>query len=192
MVVLTQPRVAPQATLTTRLSALLYDTQFESELVGHPNRGWVSWLIKSIQDGVHIGYKGVRYSQQAKNLRSSHIHPEAELSKELTAGCIAGPYLVSPFRNTRCSGLGAVPKKNGKWRMIMHLSACHVKFGPPSNRFRVERIFQFLARNFVPRCYIRAAMCTLVSSQQRKTSHCYTKEGCEKTGGKLIVNNHGE
>ena len=127
MVVLTQPRVAPTSNPDNQaICTPLRHSQFESELVGHPNRGWVSWLIKSIQDGVHIGYKGVRYSQQAKNLCSSHIHPEvieAELSKELTAGRIAGPYLVSPFHNTRCSGLGAVPKKNGKWRMIMHLSA---------------------------------------------------------------------
>ena len=35
----------------------------------------------------------------------------------------AGPYLSPPFADLHCSGLGVVPKKNGKLRPIHHLSA---------------------------------------------------------------------
>ena len=83
-------------------------------------------MIFSIRNGVQIGYDGSRYSLKAKNLFSSRIHPEAieaELAKEVAAGHVAGPYPTPPFQNTRCSVLGAVPKKGDKWKMIMHLSA---------------------------------------------------------------------
>ena len=83
-------------------------------------------MIFSIRNGLQIGYDGSRYSLKAKNLFSSRIHPEAikaELAKEVAAGRVVGSYPTPPFQNTRCSGLGAVPKKGGKWRMIMHLSA---------------------------------------------------------------------
>ena len=33
-----------------------------------------------------------------------------------------GPYPTLSIPNVRCAGLGIVPKKGGKWRMIMHLS----------------------------------------------------------------------
>ncbi len=62
----------------------------------------------------------------APNLTSSYQHPlvvEAELQKELSAGRIRGPFQFRPLPLLRCSGLGVVPKKAHKWRMIMHLSA---------------------------------------------------------------------
>ena len=36
---------------------------------------------------------------------------------------MAGPYTLPPLPNLRCSGLGVVPKKDGGWRVICHLSA---------------------------------------------------------------------
>ena len=36
---------------------------------------------------------------------------------------MAGPYTCPPYPNLRCSGLGVVPKKDGGWRLIYHLSA---------------------------------------------------------------------
>ena len=38
---------------------------------------------------------------------------------------MAGPYSLPPLPNLRCSGLGVVPKKDGGWRVIYHLSAPH-------------------------------------------------------------------
>ena len=38
---------------------------------------------------------------------------------------MAGPYPQPPLPNLRCSGLGVIPKKDGGWRVIYHLSAPH-------------------------------------------------------------------
>ena len=68
------------------------------------------------------GYNGPRSPRKSKHLRSAHTHPQVidtELAKELKAGHILGPFTKIPLPNLRCSGLGVVPKKNGKWRMIM-------------------------------------------------------------------------
>ncbi|KAL5496391.1 hypothetical protein EMCRGX_G012664 [Ephydatia muelleri] len=77
---------------------------FERELKGHPDKAWVSWLLNGIDNG----------------------HPEivdAELLKEVELGRILGPFSQRPLEHLRTSDLGAVPKKNGKWRVILHLSA---------------------------------------------------------------------
>ena len=73
-----------------------------------------------------IGYKGPIGPNEAKNLPSALQHPliiDAELAKECAAGHILGPFQSRPLTNLHCSGIGVVPKKNNKWRMIMHLSA---------------------------------------------------------------------
>ena len=41
----------------------------------------------------------------------------------MNLGRILGPFSQRPLKHLRTSGLGAVPKKNGKWRVILHLSA---------------------------------------------------------------------
>ena len=46
-----------------------------------------------------------------------------ELRKECVASQIFGPFSSRQIRNLKCSGLGVVSKKGGKWRMILHLSA---------------------------------------------------------------------
>ncbi len=100
--------------------------QFLSELQRHPDKAWVTWLLNAIDHGVAIGYTGPRRSRQTRNLASAAVHPEAidkELHKELAAARILGPYAELPLPLLQCSGLGVVPKKGGKWRVIMHLSA---------------------------------------------------------------------
>ena len=41
----------------------------------------------------------------------------------MAAGRVLGPFMKIPMASFRSSRLGAIPKKNGKWRMILHLSA---------------------------------------------------------------------
>ena len=104
----------------------LRHAQFERELTGHPDKAWVSKLLTAIKIGVRIGHTGPRHYTHARNLSSAFQHPEVidqELAKECDAGRILGPFTTSPIYPLQCSGLGAIPKKNGKWRMIMHLSA---------------------------------------------------------------------
>ena len=40
----------------------------------------------------------------------------------MRAGRVLGPFPLRPSGNLRTSGLGVVPKENGKWRVILHLS----------------------------------------------------------------------
>ena len=43
----------------------------------------------------------------------------------MAAGTVLGSFADRPLPNLRTSGLGVAPKKNGKWRVILHLSAPH-------------------------------------------------------------------
>ena len=104
----------------------LRHAQFAHELRNHPDNAWVARLLEGLRHGVRLGYTGPRSPTRARNLPSAFTHPEAidtEQAKECAAGRIHGPFREPPFPNLHCSGLGAVPKKDGRWRMILHLSA---------------------------------------------------------------------
>ena len=118
----TSPLPISQHTLVTPLRPL----EFERELVSHPDKGFVSDLLANIKNGCDIGYQGPHFSHTARNLStaSTHAHIVTQfLTKECRAGRVAGPYPQPPLDNLRCSGLGVVPKKDGGWRAICHLSA---------------------------------------------------------------------
>ena len=123
----TQLKGAPRSPIELqRAHTPLQHFQFESKLEHHPDRAWVSRLLNGIEYGVKIGYDGPHSLIKAKNLLSAYKYPHiivAELTKECAVGRILGPFTSPPFPTLHCSGLGVVPKKNGKWRMIMHLSA---------------------------------------------------------------------
>lgn len=123
----TQVGAAPTAvTELTRAHTPLRHSQFESELANHPNKAFASRLLKGIRQGVSIGYEGPRSPTNTRNLSSAYQHPdviEAELQKEVNSGRIRGPFVERVLPALRCSGLGVVPKKGNKWRMILHLSA---------------------------------------------------------------------
>ena len=63
---------------------------------------------------------------RARNLPSAAAHLEVVteyLRKECLAGRMAGPFASANFSPFHCSGLGVVPKQDGSWRVITHLSA---------------------------------------------------------------------
>ena len=100
--------------------------QLESELSQHPDRTWCSHLLQILRHGATIGYQGPRTTRVTPNLASASLHPSVvtkELQRECAQGRMAGPYQSPPLQNLQCSGVGVVPKKDGSWRMIMHLSA---------------------------------------------------------------------
>jgi hypothetical protein len=104
----------------------LNHANFKRELKNHPDKTWVSWLLDAIEKGTTLGYDGPRGSMKARNLTSAFQHThviDQEIDKECKAGRILGPFQDQPLENLKCSGVGVVPKKNGKWRMIHHLSA---------------------------------------------------------------------
>ena len=102
--------------------------KLERELASHPDKGFVSQLLSNLRHGCSIGYEGPHFSHTAQHMPSAYVHAHiisASLAKECTAGRRAGPYPNPPLPNLRCSDLGAVPKKDGGWRVIFHLSAPH-------------------------------------------------------------------
>ena len=98
---------------------------FTSMLQTHPNCTFVKFLLDSFTFGFQIGYTGPMTPGQRNNLLSARTHPPvtAALIKELNRGHTSGPFLQSSFAQLHCSPLGAVPKKDGTYRIILDLSS---------------------------------------------------------------------
>ena len=98
----------------------------ERELSNHPDKVFVRQLIDNLRLGCTIGYTGPQFTHLALNLESAFQQPEvidATLKEECEAGRVLGPFDQPPLPNFRTSGLGLVPKHDGGWRIIYHLSA---------------------------------------------------------------------
>lgn len=96
------------------------------ELIAHPNRDFVSFLLDGLTHGFRIGYSGSRDTLICNNLASAYAQPEIVtdyLAKECALGHTAGPFDVPPFLPFRSAGIGVIPKKSGGHRLIVHLSA---------------------------------------------------------------------
>ena len=121
--------------------------RFSSLLLEHPDREFTSYVLKGLQYGFDIGFRGDRnVSVCSSNLPSAYMHVPF-ISDQLDTSCrrgeTAGPFTAPPFPVLRCSGVGAVPKKNGKLRMIHHLSSPagdSVNDGIPSEPFSLHYI----------------------------------------------------
>ena len=96
------------------------------ELAGYPDLTMKDYLLNGFTHGFDIGYKGPRRAVQCQNQLSASANPEhitEAIKKELLRGHTAGPFLSPPFKDLHCSSLGAVPKKDGSYRLIMDLSS---------------------------------------------------------------------
>ena len=100
--------------------------RLEALLSAHPDRELVSFVISGFRHGFDIGFVGPPVSTRPRNLLSARSHPtpvtEAIL-KEVRRGHTAGPFLSPPLLPFHCSPLGAVPKKDGTFRLILDLSS---------------------------------------------------------------------
>lgn len=95
-------------------------------LAEHPDKEFVQFVIHGLAEGFDIGYRGARRNIVSPNLPSAAANSDfltAHLAEACSNGETAGPYDKPPFNPMHCSGLGVVPKKNGKLRPIHHLSA---------------------------------------------------------------------
>ena len=82
-------------------------------------------LVSGFRDGFRLGYEGQDVDMRSKNLKSAEENADILISKlnaEVQLGRIAGPFSQPPFPNFRVSPLGLVPKRNGSYRLIHHLS----------------------------------------------------------------------
>lgn len=119
----------------------LRHSQFERELAQHPNKTFTLQLLTALQHGVDICYKSPVGLKDAKNLSSAlqYLHIiDVQLAKECVAGRILGPFNSQLLTNLSCSGVGFVPKKHNKWRMIMHLCT------PAGNKWLHEHLQRWI------------------------------------------------
>ena len=83
-------------------------------------------LIYNLQHGCDISCTGPHFTHFSNNLASASQQPDildANITIECQAGRILSPFRTPPLPNFRCSGLGLVPKHDGGWCAIYHLSA---------------------------------------------------------------------
>lgn len=85
-----------------------------------------TFLLHGFSEGFSLNYDGPREARDAKNLKSvdglQNIVRQ-NISTEISAGRVAGPFPTRPLPDLRISPIGLVPKKSpGKFRLIHHLS----------------------------------------------------------------------
>ena len=95
-------------------------------LADHPEQDFAQYVISGLENGFSIGFNGSRRRTSSPNLPSAFDNA-AFISDYLKNACqrgeTAGPYLTPPLPDLHCSGLGVVPKKNGRLCPIHHLSS---------------------------------------------------------------------
>lgn len=97
-------------------------------LANYPDELAALELLQGFREGFELCYQGPRVASNCKNLKSLHsLQEEAmhTINKEISLGRVAGPFIHSPLQNLRLSPVGMVPKKDGSFRLIHHLSYPH-------------------------------------------------------------------
>lgn len=96
----------------------------------YPNRSVALELVEGFSRGFRLQYTGPRVSISSQNLVSANQYKAEtlnKLQKEVSLGRMLGPFLSKPISTLRISPIGLVPKQDGGWRLITHLSY------PPEN-----------------------------------------------------------
>ena len=115
-------------------------------LQGHPDRFRADFVTNGLTHGFRIGFSGHFTPQSTSNLSSALLQPvfvSAHLRECIERGETAGPFSEPPLPNFVTSPIGLVPKKNGKFRLIHHLSAPageSVNDGIPKEDFSLKYI----------------------------------------------------
>ena len=92
----------------------------------HEDPQLLQFLWNGFTHGFDIGFSGAITPGSSKNLQSARLHHEEvteAINKEVSRGHTLGPFKSSPFDNLHISPLGAVPKKDGTYRLILDLSS---------------------------------------------------------------------
>ncbi|XP_052780604.1 uncharacterized protein LOC128217487 [Mya arenaria] len=100
-------------------------SNLDAFLQRYPDKVHATLLRNGFRFGFSLGFEGSREPIDAKNLRSAKLRPSVvfdKLEKEILEGRMAGPFISPPFKNLRISPIGLVPKSDGGWRLITHLS----------------------------------------------------------------------
>ena len=94
-------------------------------LDSYPDKVTANELKHGFQFGFPLHYSGPRKGIFSHNLISATTHAselKAKIDDEIASGRMWGPSAFPPFSNLHVSPVGLVPKADGGWRMITHLS----------------------------------------------------------------------
>ena len=97
----------------------------ELYLRGHPQPHIVNYVLTGLRYGFDIGFNGTLTPVHRKNNKSARDNPTQitqAIAKELTRGHTAGPFPYPPFPISHISPLGAAPKDDGSYRLVLDLS----------------------------------------------------------------------
>ena len=95
-------------------------------LVDHPDRQSTEYILHDLGRGFSVGYTLPLENTSSPNLPSASQRPDfvfTSLQEACRRGETAGPFDTKPFPTLYISGVGVVPKKSGKLRLIHHLSS---------------------------------------------------------------------
>ena len=99
--------------------------QLTKYLEFYPDKNAASYIKNGFMKGFELSYNGSRTHVVSQNLSSAfEYHDELleKVHKEIQSGRIIGPFKNLPLSNLHLSPVGLVPKSDGGWRMITHLS----------------------------------------------------------------------
>lgn len=102
---------------------------FEPELIRHPHRAKVNFVLQGIKEGFRLGCdKPVTLKSARRHKLSGYQHSgviDAYLASNVRLGLVMSPFVSPPVPNLHISSLGVIPKKGqpGKWRLIVDLSS---------------------------------------------------------------------
>ena len=112
----------------TPISTPLKIEVWEKCLCNHPDKDFVTYILKSIKQGFRIGVDS-KYNliSATKNMHSTALNPQVineYIKQESEAGNIIGPFPKELAPNVHINRFGVIPKKHqpGKWRLITDLS----------------------------------------------------------------------
>ena len=112
------------------IHTLVHVQRLCSLLSRHPEKSISNYVSQGMSQGFAVGFRS--QSAPLARLCSSSNHPSALRNRQfvstyLQSSCdssqTAGPFTQPPFPHMYVSGLGIVPKKNGKLRVIHDLSS---------------------------------------------------------------------
>ena len=100
---------------------------WKTELLGHPDRAYVKYIIQGLNRGFRIGFDRRQHISSASG--NLHIDKPEVVTEYLQREVLLDrmwkiPLMVIP-RGVHYSPLGIIPKRNkpGKWRLIVDLSS---------------------------------------------------------------------
>jgi len=103
--------------------------EWEQHLRGHPDRLFVEYLLRGMQDGFRVGfhYGLLSCSSAGANMKSASDNPsviDEYLDKEVKLGRVLGPLEPNLHPQVHINRFGVIPKKHqpGRWRLIVDLS----------------------------------------------------------------------